>query len=407
MTSLSVLERVAGLLQTILVARVLGIHDYGIFGLLVGTIGITASMAAVQMGTTATVFVSRYRDREKAKAAFVIRFVNLFALAVVSLILVATLPASPLLTRWLVGDDAYLLPVVAGCVLVGLSILGGVQDGIIQGFEDFRSVALVRLSTTIVSLVAIYPLGRAFGLSGVMLALLAAPIIKYLYLSRVVDSHRRTWGLPAEGRGVRVKELLWDFSVPSVLATVSHGLATWYGIYVLSRQPQGFKDVAIASLGTQWRGPVILLVTAVSAVCIPAISRNYDSADRTQIDHIRRSALFFNGAISLGAILLTVASAPFLLRAYGSEFIGGALIFSLLVASAFPQALATTYLQELVGLGQMWRQNLLYLFLAVPMFVGFHLLIPRYGEMAYAWVNLASWFLFFAVLAIANRASHR
>lgn len=406
-TLLSVLERAGGLLQTIFVARLLGIHDYGVFGLLVGTIGITASMAAVQMGTTATVFVSRYREREKAKATFVIQFVNNFTYAVICLILVIALPASPLLTSWLVGDDTYLLSVISGCILVGLSILSGVQDGIVQGFEDFRSVVWARLFTTLVSFAAIYPLGLMLGLSGVMMALLVAPTLKFVYLSWVVRDHKERWKLPAKGYGVSVKDLLWGFSVPSVLSTVFYGIATWYGNYVLSRQPQGFGDVAISTLGAQWRGPVILLVTAVSAVCIPAISRMQNYEDKSQIRRIRRGSLLFNGIISSGAILLTIAAAPLLLAAYGSEFIGGTVVFSLLIASALPQALATSYLQELVGQGRMWLQNMLYLFLTIPMVIGFHLGIPRYGDIAYALVTLLSWFIFLVALIIANRLFNR
>jgi O-antigen/teichoic acid export membrane protein len=406
-TSMSVFERLAALLQTVLAARVLGIHDYGIYGLLFGTIGLTASMVGVQMGLTATVFVARYREHAKSKAASVIRFVGRFGLGVSLLFLILTIPFIEPLARWLVGESAMHGAVLAGCILVALSIIGGVQDGVIQGFEDFRTVALVRLVTTLVSLALVLPLGGAWGLTGVMWAMVVGAALKSLYLIRSIDRHGRANDLPDSGGDIKVKELLWGFSIPSVSATVIAGVAAWYGLYILSRQPAGFADVAIASLGAQWRSPIALLVTAVSTVTIPAISRSHHADDPVQIDRIRRGALLFNGATALVAVVVISALAPLVLKAYGPDFLGGGTVFSLLVASALPQALATTYLQELVGLGQMWRQNLLYLFLAIPMLAGFHLFIPRYGELAYAMVNLGAWSVFLMALVFAERVARR
>lgn len=356
-TLVSVFERLASLLQTLLAARVLGIHDYGIYGLLFGTIGLTASIVGVQMGLTATVFVARYRDHDKVKAAAVIRFVGRFGGAVSLLLLVLTIPFVEPLTRWLVGDGTVRGAVLAGCVLVVLSIIGGVQDGVVQGFEDFRTVALVRLATTLVALALILPFGATWGLAGVMWAVVAGAALKSLYLIRSVRRHERSNGIPKFGGGIEIKEMLWGFSIPSVSATIIAGVAAWYGLYLLSRQPAGFVDVAIASLGAQWRNPIALVVAAVSMVSIPAISRSHHAEDMGQIDRIRRGALLFNGVTASVAIIAIFVGAPVVLKAYGSDFTGGRTVFLLLVASALPQALATTYLQELVGLGQMWSRT--------------------------------------------------
>ena len=60
-TGLSAFERVFAVTQTVLIARALGITEYGVYGLLFGTIGFVASVVGLQMGLTATVFVARYR----------------------------------------------------------------------------------------------------------------------------------------------------------------------------------------------------------------------------------------------------------------------------------------------------------------------------------------------------------
>ncbi|MBA2237814.1 MAG: oligosaccharide flippase family protein, partial [Lysobacter sp.] len=92
LTGVTAVERVAALLQTILIARALGIVEYGIYGLLFTSIGFVASIAGLQMGLTATVLVARYRDTEKAKAAAVIGNVTRFALLVALAFWVLSLP---------------------------------------------------------------------------------------------------------------------------------------------------------------------------------------------------------------------------------------------------------------------------------------------------------------------------
>ena len=97
-------ERFAAVIQTVLVARALGITSYGVYGLIFGTVGLVASTAGMQMGLTATVFVARYRATEKAKAAYVISFVSRFGLVVSLGFLVCTLPFSGALSNWLLGS---------------------------------------------------------------------------------------------------------------------------------------------------------------------------------------------------------------------------------------------------------------------------------------------------------------
>jgi O-antigen/teichoic acid export membrane protein len=406
-TSVSIVERVAALGQTIVVARILGVREYGVYGLLMGSIGLTASIAALQLGLTATVFISRYREFDKPKAAFIVDFSTKLSLVIVVLFLVAVTPFNLFVSKWLFSDSAHGYAVIAGCFLVGLSIVGGVQDGIVQGFEDFRTIAVIRMLATLFSLVLIYPLGHAFQLAGVLLALLIGPAFKCFYLVRVQKMHCRKWNFPDKGAGVNPKELLWGFSIPSMAASLMSGFAAWYGMYLLSKQSDGFDSVAIVSISNQWKSPVLLLISAVTTVLVPEISRSHHLGDSETIERLRRRALLFNGTIAFVSVVIIASLAPLFFRAYGIDFSVTGYLFPLLVASAIPQAVATALMQELVGMGKMWRQNLLYLFLVIPMSVGFHLEVSRRGALGYAWVVFASWSVFFLALLLGRESSAR
>lgn len=407
LTLVSGVERVAAVVQTVLVARALGITDYGVYGLLFGTVGLAASVAGLQMGLTATVFVARYRDTEKAKAAFVISFVNRFALAVALLFLVGALPFAGPISRWLVGPAGSEIAIIAGCLLVAFSVISGVQDGIIQGFEDFRSVALARLATAIMTLALIYPAGIEFGVPGVMAVAVAGLVVKYLLLTSKQRWHARQSNLPTKGEGLRAKELLWGFSVPSMLVSLLVGVVNWWGTLMLSRQAAGFDALAVVNTGLQWRGPIFLLTAAVSSVAIPAISRHVQAENYTAIRGMQRKTLAFNGGFAILAAVAMIALAPLILALYGPAFADGVLVFSLVVVSAIPQVIAGVYLQHLVAKGQMWRQFHFHLVLVVPMAIGFITTIPKFLGTGFAVTNLLAWSLFAAWLAIGVRYTTR
>lgn len=403
LTLVSGFERIVAVLQTVLIARALGITEYGIYGLIFGTIGLTASVAGLQMGLTATVFVARYRDTEKSKATYVISFVNNFGLGVAALFLLCTIPFANTLTIWLIGPSGSYLAIVAGCLLVAFSIISGVQDGVIQGFEDFRSVALARLVTTVVTLIFIYPVGIQFGLVGAMATILAGLFIKYILLTRKLKWHARSFNLPAIGKGLRGRDLMWGFSVPSMLVSLMAGAIGWGGTFMLSREAAGFDALAVVNTGLQWRGPIFLLTSAVSSVAIPALSRHFQADNDKAIREMQQKVLLFNGGFAIITSVGMIALSPFILSLYGTGFSDGVLVFSLVVLSAVPQVLVGVYLQQLVAKGLMWQQLFLHLWLVVPLSIGFIVMIPRLHSKGFAIANLMAWFIFAIALAVNQR----
>jgi O-antigen/teichoic acid export membrane protein len=406
LTLVSGVERVAALLQTVLLARALGITDYGIYGLIFGTVGLAASLAAMQLGMTATVFVARYRELEKEKAAFVLTFVSRFGFGVSLLFLLCTLPFAASISNWLIGPAAPVAAVIAGCLMVALSIVSGMQDGIVQGFEDFRSVAIARLIMTFLTLTCIYPAGVKFGLVGAMAVVLLGTVLKYAYLAHRVAWHVRNDGLPRRGGGLRAAELIWGFGFPAMLVSVLTGVIGWSGTVILSRQAGGFDALAVVNIGLQWRGPILLLASLVGTVAIPAISRHLQREDHATIQAMHRQLLLFTGGSSLLVAAALTLESPVLLSLYGPGFNDGALIFALLVLSTVPQVIVGIYCQHYLAKGYVWRMLFLHLWLLVPLGVGYVTLIPRYHGFGFGAANLAAWCFFATILALYHRPVH-
>lgn len=403
LTGITGVERVAGLAQTVLLARALGITEYGIYGLLFSTIGLVASVMGLQMGLTATVFVARYRQNQKARAGAVIRYVMRFAVIVSAIFLLAALPFAKPLSAWLLKSGGYHLALSLGCLFVASSLLSGVQDGIAEGFEDFRAVAIARLVGTVTTLALIYPASIRHGLDGALVVLLAGVVIKYAILAIVIARHRRREAIPRQGGDVSFVGLVRDFSLPSMLVSLLWGVVMWYGTFLLSRAPAGFAAVAIVSVGLQWRGPLTLVTGALGRVAVPVFSRYEGTGDRDTSRRFKRKLMWLNGITVVGVVALLIAAAHFILGMYGKDFHAGWAVFVLLLLGAIPKVMADVHMQELVGHGRIWRQLWVYLPLLFVTLAGFMFLIPRSGGVGYGIAMLVGSSVFLVTATLSGR----
>jgi O-antigen/teichoic acid export membrane protein len=186
-----------------------------------------------------------------------------------------------------------------------------------------------------------------------------------------------------------------------VLVSLLTGGIGWAGSLVLSKQVDGFNGLAVVNTGLQWRGPILLMATLIGAVAVPAISRHHQQGEHAAINQMLRQMMVFNGAVALLASLTLIVAARAILSLYGGGFTAGVSVFALLVVSSLPQVVAGVYLQHLVATGRMWRQLWTYLYLVVPLAIGYLLFVPAYHAMGFAWTQLLAW----TILAVAAMAT--
>jgi O-antigen/teichoic acid export membrane protein len=383
-TALTGFERALALVQTALIANALGKTEYGVYGLLFVYIGYIASNAGFQLGLTATVFVSRYRETEKAKAAGVVAVVSRFGWLSALVIVAMALPFSGTITEALLGASRYQAAVMLGILFVGVTVVSGIQDGVAQGFEMFVVMARLKIAVAVLVLVSIYPVAREFGLSGVLFAILSGAVLKCLLLERAIWKRRSETNIPTRGTEVSLSALVADFALPSVALSLLVGFVPSFGLWFMSRPADGFDEVAIITLATMWRLPVLLLTTALGGVAVPAFGRLAGTGDSRGSRRLRRILSLVNFSISSAVSLVLVALSGLIISIWfpGSET--GRLAFCLMVLSTIPSVVANVYLQELVGAARMWRQLWLHGPYVIALAISFFFLVPRYQSLGYA-----------------------
>jgi len=274
--------------------------------------------------------------------------------------------------------------VLLGALFVGLNILSGVQDGVAQGFEIVGTLARLKVAVSLGVLLVVAPAAWTYGLTGVVAALLTGVVVKYLLLHRAVQRCRREQGVPDRGDGLSFRRLLGSFAVPSMAVSLLGGFVTWLGMFLLSKQSGGFDQVAIASTGLQWRGPVLWLAASLGGVAVPAFGRLSASGDRNGARRLRRRLSMVSLVMAALVTAGMIAGSGVIMQVYGSEFVQGRLAFCLIGASTIPTVVANVYLHELVGAARMWRQLWLHGPSTVALCVAFVWLVPEYQAAGYA-----------------------
>ena len=383
-TALTGFQRIFSMVQTILIARALGITEYGVYGLLFGTIGFVASVMGLQMGLTATVFIARYREYEKEKASAVIQICSRFGWMVSIGLLIVAVPFVSSIGIYLLSSSGYEFAVLLALIFIVISIVSGIQDGIAQGFEQFAILAKVNVVSALLVLAVITPAASGFGLNGVLLTILIGVVLKFIVLQWEIQRIRKKDAIPRVGSGVSFGNLIGQFALPSMLVSLGLGAVTWLGMFMLSRQAAGFNGVAIANTGLQWRGPVLLLTSAIGTVAIPAFSRLSGAGDVKTSLRLRRKLALLSMLVSGSVGFIVMVASGLIMSVYGKEFLSGRVAFSLIVLSSVPMVIANVYMQELVGKGEMWRQLWLHIPFLLIMALSFFLLIPHYFTVGYA-----------------------
>ncbi len=382
-------ERGVALVQTFIIARLLGIETYGRYGLLFVTVGLVSSVAGLQLGLTATVHISRSRISEPSRAAAVVRLCEIVS-ATMALMAFGVIWFFPsLFAAALAGDHGYSNVLLLAGIMAVASVVAGVQDSVLQGFEQFNTLAIIKVTTAAVGLALVLMLGREGDLASVLLALTSGSIIRLAAVLAMKELRMRRAGAYAGLSAIwAVREVLWSFSLPSVLATLIGGLANWYGLVLVTKLPSGMADVAILTSGQQWRGMVLFATGVLSSVAIPMMARMSQSGDREGVVKIHRLNIAANMIFGVAVVAAVgIASGP-ILAAYGKGFDGGRLVFWLMVASAVPMSYLNVLLQYLVSHGRMWMQLVQYCVTNAVLLISYEVSIAAWGGLGFATATL-------------------
>ena len=129
------------LISGIVCARILGKMTFGEFGMIRSTLGMFIVLGTTGIGVTATRYISQYQKEEKAHAASIYFMSQRFSFLTALCISLAVFLFADTISSALLHEPKLSLSVRFGSLMIFLSILNGMENGVLSGIEAFDKIA--------------------------------------------------------------------------------------------------------------------------------------------------------------------------------------------------------------------------------------------------------------------------
>jgi O-antigen/teichoic acid export membrane protein len=379
-------SNLAGLVVGVALAHVLGREGYGEVGVIVASCTLFAQLGGLGLGVTATKYAAQMRSRDPEGVGRVLG--GLMVLAVLSSLIVSLLLAvfSPELAHGLNRPNLVTALRLASIVLL-LQGIDSVLMSILAGYEAFAALGRVTLMRPLVYLPTSVAGAYAFGLEGVVAALLLSTLFTVLL-------HRAAVGAALSASGTSLHYAvdralitpLAAFSLPAFLSTTTTLAAMWGVTALLVNQPDGYLHMGLFNAANQWRALGVFIPSVFNLATFSIQSNLFATNVGSYYRSVTANLVVQSAAAGVVAIGLTLL-APYLMRIYGGQFHGSSEILVLLAWGWFLVAPTGAFWTAAVARNQAWA-NLLFLTIGSLSQIGF----------AAAWASTGPRGIAFAIL---------
>jgi O-antigen/teichoic acid export membrane protein len=224
------------------------------------------------------------------------------------------------------------------------------QIGTLSGFEAFRVLAILNLIRGIAAFPMIVCGVIWGGLLGAVLAYSLSAAFTFVIYEVAIRRCAQSHGSPISYRFARADiRLLWSYSVPVMVASLSFTPAAWWSSTMLARS-SGYAEVGLFNAAFQWQMVMMFLSTAVSNLGLPMLSA---ALPERAIAKYKR-LLGLNFALTVGLTLVvampTALGAGWIMSFYGHQFLGGATVLRLVCLATVLSAMNITVGQAIWSL---------------------------------------------------------
>lgn len=376
----AITSRVLGLVSTILVARILGKTGFGELGIIQSTVGMFGTFAGFSLGITATKFIAEFRTSDPARAGRIRGLSSSFAWItsiITSLVLF-------FLAHWL-AENTLAAPHLAGFLKIGslflfLTAINGAQTGALSGFEAFKSIAKINLFCGVINLPLMVGGVYLAGIHGALWGMVVATAINWLLNHITIRKECAKAGVPYTFYNCWAeRKVLWDFSLPAVLAGISSAPLMWVASALLVNQPNGYAEMGIYNAVLRIKQVPEMILGMLMTPILPILSDQFGKNAKRDYNRTLKYAFLLSITVVVPAALVQLSTPQITLLPYGKDFIGNLSVVKWLMLHTICVGLFSPISSIISSLNKMWFGFATNLFWGILFIALAYALIPNYG----------------------------
>jgi O-antigen/teichoic acid export membrane protein len=392
-------------LGNLLVARVVGVDQFGAFTVVQVTALSLATIMQLSLWLTTTHFMAQSIALDAERAGRTIATLQLVARVLATISVLVVLAGSGWYSAAVFEDPALQVALIAASGAVAGSILYSHQAGALVGLQAFRQHALAALVPGVVQLASVFVGAKLYGYVGALVGLSFGAVVRCVFAGWALRAALRTRDIPKRRPDVRAmwRELV-AFAAPASANALTYAGAAWAASGIIVQQ-HGMAGFALYAACLNIRTMVMFVPLQANTVSVALLSRLSVAADQATF---RRGFWSNLGMLVLTSALFALIISFFsveLLGLYGREFVNGRdLLITLMIGCAF-EAAGYGITQSYSSRGRMWTMFFLG---ALPRDITFlcvlFYLSKSYGLAAAGWAFVISWTAYLLMLGVNLRA---
>ncbi len=342
------------LIAGILCAHILTKEEFGEFGIIKSTINMLVVFGTSGLGVTATRYISEHKKHNQKTIFQVYKFTNYLGLFTGLICCFLTFLLANNIATYLLHQPSLTSSLQIGCILLFLSIINGIQNGVLTGFEDFKAIAISAfigsIFETLLMLLGAYYYATNGAILGFGIGFLAMIITNKLYIQKHINQK--------EIKYFKFKELwnhdfwlLLRFSLPATLSSIMIAPTFWIIRSMLVRS-DGFKELAIFEAADQWKIAILFIPTAVSQIALPLFSSMQKEKTKFQ------KTLYLNiSIVTFTSVVLTLTifgGSKYIMGLYGNSYDNYTCI-KILACSTIFSSIANILEMSIYSKDKMWQ----------------------------------------------------
>jgi O-antigen/teichoic acid export membrane protein len=375
--------RVAGAViayaMQILLARWMGVFEYGIFVVVYVWITILSQLGNLGFSSSVIRFIPEYQARGEggllrgvlgASRLLAVGFAT--ALGAVGVTVVLAFPA--------IVDEHYLVPILLGAVCLPMFCLTEVQDGIARSFHwsslAFGPTYIWRPLAILATMIGAHEIGAPMtATTACVAAIVGTWVTAMTQLVLLARRTRATVPRTPPRRDLRTWILV---SLPILLSEGFYALLTSVDVLMVSAYLPP-EDVAVYYAATKTLALVHFVYYAVRAASGPRFSFHFHAGDHPALHAMVRTSIYWSFWPSVAVSTLVLALGQPLLSLFGSDFTGGGVLLVILVFGILARA-SIGPVESLLTMAGHQNSCAAAFALAVVVNIGLNVvLIPRFG----------------------------
>ena len=372
----NVISKFALLVATIFVTKYLGKKEYGQFGIIKSTILMFAMFAGLELGMTATKYISQYKSTDKLKVERIVGLSTLFSIIISIAVTVLIFFFAKEIAIQIKAENLVQEIKISSFILF-FSSLNGIQNGILSGMEKFKEQSINGAIAGVFSCVFLVLTSKYYNLDMVIIAFGFNYVIIFLLNLYTLRCFYKDFKIKIfDKRNLKEFQVLWKFSLPAILAGVMIAPVIWLCNYLLVNQPNGYSEMASFDIANQWRNTVLFIPSALAQIALPMLASQVGNKKEYRI--ILNKNIKMNLYIGISFSLIFIILSPIITLVYGKDYKDTQIPLIIMFLTTALITVNNVVGQGIASQGKMWIGFYVNLAWAIILISCTYILVQRY-----------------------------